>query len=207
ARLYSGTYGTLAALVEVSLKLVAIDERSQTFRLRGTAADLARVGAAVRALPLDGLALVTHGETALYVRAAGIAAVVTRLARELRGHGTFEEGDAAVWPSLMSGAPAAGTVARLSIPPGREAEHIDGGGIAYLGTGIAFRLDATIDDLRRLRARCEDAGGALVLERASDADRRMLGTWGRLRTPAGVARALKERFDPHGVLAPGRMPG
>ncbi len=205
ARLYSGTYGTLAALVELSLKLVAIDERARTFRLPGTVAELARIGAAVRALPLDGLALVTHGETALYVRVAGIATVVERLARALGAHGPFAEVDAAIWPNLMAASGAA-TVARLAVPPGREAEYVAGGGIIYVGTGIAYRLDATIDELRVLRARCEDAGGALVLERASDADRRALGTWGRLRTPPRIARALKERFDPRGVLAPGRMP-
>lgn len=205
ARLYSGTYGTLAALVEISLKLVATDERSRTFRLAGTAAGLARVGAAMRALPLDGLALVTHGETALYVRVAGIAAVVTRLERELGRHGAFTDADAQVWPRMMAEMSAGGSVARLSVPPGREAEYVDGGGIALIGTGIAFRLDATIDHLRALRARCEDAGGALVLERASDADRRALGTWGRTHITA-AARALKERFDPYAVLAPGRVP-
>jgi hypothetical protein len=49
-------------------------------------------------------------------------------------------------------------------------------------------------------------GGAMVLERAPSDTRRSLGTWGKHRTPHGVAVALKERFDPNGVLAPGRMP-
>ena len=32
------------------------------------------------------------------------------------------------------------------------------------------------------------------------------GAWGRPRVPLAIARALKDRFDPHGILAPGRVP-
>jgi FAD/FMN-containing dehydrogenase len=46
-----------------------------------------------------------------------------------------------------------------------------------------------------------------VLERASgDYKRDAGGAWGVPRVPLGIARALKERFDPKGVLAPGRLP-
>jgi FAD/FMN-containing dehydrogenase len=46
-----------------------------------------------------------------------------------------------------------------------------------------------------------------VLERASPEYKRAVGgAWGRARVPLAIARALKERFDPRGVLAPGRMP-
>jgi FAD/FMN-containing dehydrogenase len=46
-----------------------------------------------------------------------------------------------------------------------------------------------------------------VLERAStDYKRDAGGAWGAPRVPLSIARALKDRFDPRGVLAPGRMP-
>lgn len=206
ARLYSGTYGTLAALAEVSLKLVAVDPHTRTFRRGGAVSELARIGEALRTLPLDGLALVTHRETALYVRVAGTLPVVDRLTRELGAHGVSEPVSGEIWQRLADVCADTAIVARLALAPGREALLQGGAVIAYLGTGIAFVLDGSVDDLRALRARCEEQGGALVLERASDAERRALGTWGRSRVPPAIARSLKERFDPHGVLAPGRLP-
>jgi glycolate oxidase FAD binding subunit len=207
-RLYSGSYGTLAALVEVSLKLIALDEGTRTLVLRDPdARRLASIGAELRAaLPVDALALVTVPDPRLYVRVAGTSAAVERLTAEVRARGAFEErpGDElleiAKLPSLGA------KVARLAVTPGREWEDLDGLALAYLGTGVAFRFEATVDELRGLRARVERGGGALVVERAPADEKRAVGVWGRTGTPVRIARALKDRFDPHGVLAPGRMP-
>ena len=63
----------------------------------------------------------------------------------------------------------------------------------------------SVEEVRLLREVLEGKGGALVVERAPGSLRQEVGTWGTLRTPAVIGRALKERFDPNGVLAPGRM--
>jgi FAD/FMN-containing dehydrogenase len=91
------------------------------------------------------------------------------------------------------------------VPPGREADVLASAFLAYPGTGIAY-VAADVDALRGLRARCEAMGGALILERASVADKRALGVWGARRNVPRIARELKARFDPHGILAPGRFP-
>ena len=67
----------------------------------------------------------------------------------------------------------------------------------------------TIDrpTFRRVRDSLEALDGYAVLERAGrDYKREAGGAWGKSRVPLPIARALKERFDPRGVLAPGRMP-
>ena len=98
-------------------------------------------------------------------------------------------------------------MARLSVAPGSEAALLTDDAIAFVGTGNAFLLGARSDDeLRATRARVEADGGALVLERIEPSRRRALGTWGALRAPATIQAALKQRFDPNGVLAPGRIP-
>lgn len=207
SRLYSGSYGTLAALTEVSLKLVAIDERTCTLRVRGRADDLAKTALELRAaLPLEAIVLVTGREPALYVRASGAASAVERELREIGRRGSFEEIGDDAWAEVAATSACAPEVARLAVPPGREAELIGDGGLAYVGTGIAFALARSDDDLRSLRERCEAMGGALVLERASAERKLAVGVWGKGRLPLSVARGLKERFDAHGVLAPGRMP-
>ncbi len=85
---------------------------------------------------------------------------------------------------------------------------MSGDGVAYIGTGIAFVFDERAPaDLLALRERCAALGGALVLERATVEQKRAVGVWKTDRTDVTrVASELKRRFDPHDVLAPGRMP-
>ena len=229
SRLYSGTYGSLAALTELSLKLVAVDEAARTLRLRSDAGTLARVALELRAaLPLDGIVLATGREPSLFIRAAGRAAAVERLVRDARGRGAFEDVPETTWSSLGDRVTREAFVARLVIPPGREADVVSGDGHAYVGTGIAFVFgDRAPAELAALRERCEALGGALILERATVEQKRAVGVWRSdravpsatggqqaVQTAAATQRAaadrvaseLKRRFDPRDVLAPGRMP-
>ncbi|HEY6959885.1 MAG TPA: FAD-binding oxidoreductase [Candidatus Limnocylindria bacterium] len=208
-RLYSGTYGTLAALVEVSLKLVAVDEAARV--LRATDGDLTRLAALasrVRAtLPVEGIAL-TAGRpvSTLHVRVAGSAAAVARIAHDLDALGIAEEAPDGEWTDVVARPAREERAARCSTAPGREADAIGDNGVAFVGTGIAYRFEGAADELARLRERREGAGGALVIERARTDVRRTIGTWGTIRMPGPIARRLKEAFDPRGVLAPGRIP-
>ncbi|HYR93693.1 MAG TPA: FAD-binding protein [Methylomirabilota bacterium] len=212
-RLYSGSFGTLAVLVELSLKLVAIDERARTLAVHGDAASLAALGNTLRAtLPLDGLVLATGdaagGGAALTVRVAGGQAAVERVTREIGARGAFAEIDDAAWHALVSLPARTDRVARAAVRPGSESEVLSGSAVAHIGTGSAFVFgERSNGQISALRGRCEATGGALILERASTEQRRALGTWGAPRVPAAIARSLKARFDPHGVLAPGRLPG
>lgn len=208
ARLYSGTYGTLAALVEVSLKLVARDEAARVVRTSdGDLTRLAALASAVRAtLPVEGIVLTAARPiSTLHVRIAGSAPAVKRIERELATLGIGEEATDDEWAEVTARPAREAVSARCSVAPGREAEAIGDLGVAFAGTGIAYRFGGSLDGLRRLRERCEAAGGALVVERAPSDVRHGLGTWGTLRLTPTIARRLKEAFDPRGVLAPGRI--
>lgn len=207
SRLYSGSYGSLAALTEVSLKLVAQDETCRTLRLEGPVADLVPIALDLRrTLPLDAIVLRTGREPALYVRASGMTAAVERVATEIGRRGTCAAVDEAEWSALQARPALAETAARLAVPPGRETDVVGADGVAFIGTGIAYTFADSLDALRSSRERCEAMGGALVLERASSERKRALGVWGAARGSGTVGRSLKERFDPQAVLAPGRMP-
>jgi glycolate oxidase FAD binding subunit len=208
SRLYSGSYGTLAAITEVSLKLVAMDERVRTMRLRGARSDLERIALELRsALPLEAIVLVSGPRPALYVRAAGLAAAVERVVTEIGTRGDFEDVADAEWAALCARVTREPFVARLALPPGREAALVDGDAIAYVGSGAAFLFgEPDGAGIAAARQRAEAVGGALVIERASAEQKRALGVWGNARaTHRAVAAALKERFDPHAVFAPGRF--
>ncbi|HYK98716.1 MAG TPA: FAD-binding protein [Candidatus Acidoferrales bacterium] len=209
-RLYSGSYGTLVALAEVSLKLVALDEATATVSLRDAdAARLRDIALRVRAHPVEAIVLAVgapaDGGAVLHVRLAGSIAAVSRLRSDLARIAPFADADGDPIAEIARGAESSRHIARLAVAPGHEADHLRTALIAYIGAGVAY-TGGDVESLRGLRATVEAAGGALVLERASLEEKRALGVWGRSRVPGSVARALKSRFDPRDVLAPGRMP-
>ena len=220
-RLYSGSYGTLVALAEVTLKLMALPERTAT--LRATAVDLRdalRIASQLRAthLPLDALAIVTGAaaervgdpRTSVFIRVAGPEAAVDRVANAVRERSGAAHFDARVWDDVASLPATSDRVARAGWPAGHDLPiGLDlTNAVIYPGSGIAFVLSALdVEAFGRMRASLEAADGALVVERADgDFKRAVGGAWGRPRVPLAIARALKDRFDPHGVLAPGRVP-
>jgi glycolate oxidase FAD binding subunit len=220
-RLYSGSYGSLVALAEITLKLVALPDRTAT--LGATVADLRdafRIAAELRAthLPLDAIAIVTgsaaervgDARTTVFIRIDGAAAAVERIASAVRERTGATPFDARVWDDIISLPTRSDRVARAGWPPGHEMPFgLDlTNALIYPGSGIAFLMSALdVDAFGRMRASLEAADGALIVERADgDFKRAVGGAWGRSRVPLQIARALKGRFDPHGVLAPGRVP-
>ena len=220
-RLWSGTFGTLAAIVELTLKLTAIPERTVSLvaEIDVAAAFAAANDLHATGLPLDALAIVSgdavgtlgaRGDAALLVRITGPAAAVRRLGREVRERVPCRDVANDVWERVAALPLDAKWTARLAWPAGTRPE-IDFAGydaVIYPGNATVYLL-RSIDRaiFRKVRASLEAADGVAVLERASaDYKRDVGGAWGAPRVPLGIARALKERFDPRGVLAPGRVP-
>jgi glycolate oxidase FAD binding subunit len=221
SRLWSGTFGTLAAIVELTLKLTALPERTISLVAE---VDLAAALAAAKdlqatGLPLDALAIVTgeavgelgvRGDAALLVRVTGPAAGVRRLGRTIQERVRCRDVASEVWDRVAALPLEAKWTARLAWPAATrpQLEFAGYGAVIYPANSTAYLL-RSIDrgTFRRARATLEAAGGLAVLERASAEYKRDVGgAWGAPRVPLGVARALKERFDPRAVLAPGRMP-
>lgn len=87
--------------------------------------------------------------------------------------------------------------------------------LAYVGNGTIW-VSAGCEDteaacsrlvasLKALRRECERRSGHLILYRAPRALKRELDVWGDVGATAGLMRALKRQFDPHGILNPGRF--
>lgn len=218
-KLYAGSFGTLCAITEVSLKLLAIPPRTLTLRLEAPTLDYAylQTRALIEGrLPIDALAIV-HGPpadelgfpslTGIWLRLAGSARVVERLRAEICASGPFLVEEREVWPRLALLPLEAATSIRLSYPAGSIEPHPGpAGALIYPGVGTmhVFGTEGP-GELRALRMLLESNGGALVIERAPADLRKDVGTWGTPRTPEAIGRSLKARFDPNGVLAPGRF--
>ena len=220
-RLWSGTFGTLVAIVELTLKLTAIPDRTVSLVAEVDVAAALEIAKELHAsgLPLDALAIVTgeaverlgaRGDAALLVRLAGPAAAVRRLGREVRERTKCHDVANEVWDRLAALPLEAKWATRVAWPaatrPGIEFAGYDA--VIYPANATAYLL-RSIDRAAfgKVRGSLEAVGGLAVLERASaDYKRDAGGAWGAPRVPLGIARALKDRFDPRGVLAPGRMP-
>jgi FAD/FMN-containing dehydrogenase len=124
-------------------------------------------------------------------------------------------------------------VARLSLPPAslgsllEEAQEIgrlaEGFGLradthlaSHVGAGVLrvavselpneeSSLAAWSSSLKGLRSRLEANGGGLTLSSGPDFLMREAGPWGSDTVSARLMAGLKERFDPAGILAPGRL--
>jgi glycolate oxidase FAD binding subunit len=86
-----------------------------------------------------------------------------------------------------------------SLPAGAEWWASPGVGVVH------WAMAGGIDTIREVRADAESAGGSLVLMAAPDDVRRELGAWGTPPATLELMRRLKDAFDPHHVLNPGRF--
>ena len=220
-RLWSGTFGTLVAIVEVTLKLTAIPERTVSLIADADVPEAFETAKLLQGsgLPLDALAIVTgeaagslgaRGDAALLVRLTGPAAAVRRLGREVRELVRWRDVANEVWNEIGALPLEAKWAARVAWPSAtRPAIQFAGyPAVIYPGNSTAYLLRSIERaTFGKVRASLEAVGGIAVLERASGEYKREAGgAWGTPRVPLAIARALKERFDPRGVLAPGRMP-
>lgn len=71
--------------------------------------------------------------------------------------------------------------------------------------GVPEGPAADAEALRLLRRRLEASGGTLVLERADPALMRDVEPYGAAGRVAALAAGLRARFDPRGILSPGRF--
>jgi glycolate oxidase FAD binding subunit len=89
----------------------------------------------------------------------------------------------------------------------RVVESLPGGARWWCspGVGIAHWSFGDAEELVKVRELAEAAGGSLVLMAAPDDVKNKAGAWGTPPPTLDVMRRLKDAFDPHHVLNPGRF--
>ena len=219
-KLMAGSHGTLGVLTEVAFKVLPRPETTVTLVLDGL--DDATAGRAMtRALatPFQVSAAAHHpgaaGGPRTLLRLEGFAGSVAHRAGALAktladiAPSRLEEGEGD-WAAVRDAAAFAGrdgAVWRVSVKPtdgpalgarlaGAELLYDWGGGLVWV------LAPETLD----LRAAMAGLPGHATLVRASDDAKRRLGVFHPEPAPVAVLSAgLRSRFDPMGILNPGRM--
>jgi glycolate oxidase FAD binding subunit len=220
AKLLAGSFGTLGAIVELSLRLHPLPAATATAVGRGDDPGAVAAGALALSharLELDSLDVRRDpAGAAVLARVSGVdprssAAAAAALLGAAGLAGEVVDDDEPLWDAQREGQRSAeGTVVRVSGLQSRLAEVIRAAaavdatlvgraalGVSWLrieGRGAGEQAAAVAE----LRAALHPAP-CVVLD-APDAVRAALDPWGELDAP-GLVRRIKQRFDPAGVLA------
>jgi glycolate oxidase FAD binding subunit len=209
AKVVHGSYGTLAVIAEVVLRLHPVPKAAVTLELPCSLAEAAEVAARVLGGPTEPAALEWTSDDLLLLRIEGTAAALearTARVRELLGAGAVVAADPwARHAELTRGDPAAAVV-RIGVRPSRLPALLASlpatAATAGLGTGVAT-VTVPAGAVADVHARVHAAGGTSVLRARPGGAH--LPAWGPPPSAVGVLRAVKHAFDPDDRLGPGRF--
>lgn len=232
-KLVVGSRGTLGIVVSATVRLFPLPEedRALVFPADGAAAmAAAALGVATAPVVPASAVLVapapagTDAAAALVVRLQGSRATVEADERRLRstlgGDGTCVAGPAAgpLLEAVADHAAAGELVVRGTALPTAMAALIEAFARALPGADVSVdplrgRVRAGLpaaegidaEALLALRRDVEGRGGSLVLERAPPVLAASVGAYGSPGSARTIGAALRTRFDPGGVLSPGRF--
>ncbi|WP_054003976.1 glycolate oxidase subunit GlcE [Shimia sp. SK013] len=217
-KLMAGSWGTLGVLTEVSLKVQAIPEAEATLVAEGlTSAEAIAALSAALGSPYDvsGAAYVSKEGKAL-VRLEGLHSSVQYRVKQLQDGAcagwSIAEGvkSASLWHDVRDVralADAVGAIWRLSVKPTDAPAVLEklGEPDAVCDWGGGLIWVAVPEDLD-LRAILSAVGGHATLVKASEDVRRHVPVFPpEPAALAAISRGLRAKFDPRGILNPGKM--
>jgi glycolate oxidase FAD binding subunit len=233
-RLLTGSFGSLGVIVTATFKLYPLTAASRTLVVEtATAADLGALAIKLSASHLTPTVLefATH-PLRLVIRFESIEASVAQQSETAsaliadsgykaqalsasaeeqywQSHGRLADGDAgallkvSVLPSEL--ASTLDVIQRLAGERGYVAAGRAGAGVFLLRiTGELQQQKRVIDGLRDA---LQIGRGSAVIVRSSQELRNLVDVWGPIGDGLTLMKAVKQQFDPAGILSPGRGPG
>ena len=236
SKLFTGSMGTLGLIVEANFRLHPVKEASKTVvaEIGGGPQEVYEAVRGVVRTQAEPTAIELRYDedeklVAVFMESieGGIDAKAEAISFALKSHGKVrepEEGNqlGSTTPQVEDG----GALIKVSAPPAELAAVLDSvlgsaerRGLnhpkitGHAGTGVTFAalsggdedaLAEVIEEVREIWAR--RGGGVVLLEASKDLKERV-GTWGPPRDDIGLTQRVKEKFDGHGNLNPGRFVG
>jgi glycolate oxidase FAD binding subunit len=205
-KLFCGSLGTLGFIASATFRVHPLPEKTET--LLGKGLSVQQVNEAcvqMREKQLEPAAVVATrtapGKFDLAVRFEGFAKGVDDQVKRLRNFAPVEPADSRVWGEharLLAGGPVRLRISALRMQLPQVDAAAPRGTLAFypwLGAGfVVGEIDAA--SLQKTREKF-----ATVMESGA------LDAWGAPPAALSLHKAMKDRFDPQGLLAPGRFVG
>jgi glycolate oxidase FAD binding subunit len=233
-KLFTGSYGTLGILTEVTLRVYPLPTISGTVILTGAVDGLMKVAKILLASTLTPIAvdvlstafsqqLEISSTPSLVVKFATIPASIAQQSEQLleiakaaglKGgiwQGAQEE---QLWSGIQSGIWGDTAIGcKLGVRSTAAVETIalldrstdnTAKGVIHLSSGIGACALTDSSHIKSLRSHCETAGGFLSVLQAPVAVKQEIDVWGYRGNAVPLMREIKQQFDPLGILNPGR---
>ena len=235
SKLFTGSLGTLGVIAECNFRLHPRPETARTVAVE--LPDTASAGAVSQAIlhaqvVPSAVELLWSDEARLLTVLiegipSGVEAQSETASHILGGFGPVREitADDEAGSSSPPGAGDDGVAVKISAPPAELTGVLDstlgassrlgltpritghaGTGVTYVGLsgGDEEARAGVVEELREIWLR---RGGSVVVREASPAFKERVETWGPIGTRLDLTRRVKEKFDPRGILSPGRFVG
>jgi len=234
-KLFTGAYGTLGVISQVTFRVYPLPESSGTVVLTGEVNALSQTAqillssaltpSAMDLLSPQLVAKLGLGKgTGLIVRFQSIAPSVKQQSARLlevgeklglQGTSCCENEDRQLWQRLPQTMWDSGTksaiICKIGIRPSEAVTAINTlpvqDALIHAGSGLGvLRFEtATADTLLQVRRGCEAKGGFLTVLAAPADIKQQLDVWGYNGSAIDLMRRIKQQFDPENVLSPHRF--
>ena len=234
-KLFTGAYGTLGVISQVTFRVYPLPESSGTVVLTGEVNALSQTAqillssaltpSAIDLLSPQLVAKLGLGKgTGLIVRFQSIAPSVKQQSARLlevgeklglQGTSCCENDDRQLWQRLPETMWDSGTksaiICKIGIRPSEAVTAINElpvqDALIHAGSGLGvLRFEtATADTLLQVRRGCEAKGGFLTVLAAPADIKQQLDVWGYNGSAIDLMRRIKQQFDPANLLSPHRF--
>jgi glycolate oxidase FAD binding subunit len=236
-KLFTGSYGTLGVLTQVTFRLYPLPETSKTLLLTGDAQalsqacqDLLKSGLAPTSADVLSINLMRSLELGnnlgLLVRFQNIAESVTEQVNQLQALGQklglsiaefTAESEASLWQSLknqmMPNFNPDLVTCKIGIMSNQIVNFLqESPGLAqiHLASGLGrlvLETDSDINQLSKMRSTCERDRGFLTILEAPKNIKAKHEPWGYQGNALDLMKSLKTKFDPYNLFNPGLFIG
>ena len=233
-KLFTGSYGTLGILTEVTLRVYPLPTTEGTVIITGAIDKLANVAKILLASTLTPIAadvvstafsqhLEISNTPSLVVKFATIpesiaqqSAQLLEIAKGLGLKGGIWQGAQAaqLWSSIQTGIWGDRPIGcKLGVRLTAAVETIDmldrstdntAKGVIHLNSGIGAIAITDSEHIAPLRTHCEAVGGFLSVLQAPVDVKQQIDVWGYRGNAVPLMRQIKQQFDPFDILNPGR---
>ncbi|MBH8565691.1 FAD-binding oxidoreductase [Nostoc sp. CENA67] len=232
-KLFTGSYGTLGIISQVTFRVYPLPELSGTVVLTGTPEAISQAaqtlrGSALTPTQADLLAtqLVSSLDLGqglgLIARFQSISESVKEQSNRLLEVGEklglagviyWDENEANLWQRLQQQMHSPATESEISckigVLPTAAVEILTQTkmGLIHIASGLGWLRFEEQNQVLAMRDRCEQNGGFLTVMEARIAVKQQIDVWGYKGNALQLMRGIKEEFDGKSILSPGRFVG